>query len=360
MAPLPTPRPEKNRIDLDRNVSCLIVTYQDRRSYLRQVVRRIASLEPAVRDITIVFNGVPYDPKEFAREFIDGPALNLIVLAANTGSANGYAEALGAAQRDSGADFFWLLDDDNLPEHEALQHLEEAFALMEGNEACALLALREDRWEYRSVTQTGRHHRLEADAFFGFHAASTLRRKLCRAPHARASAGNAVPHPLVAIGHAPYGGFLMHRSWLDRIGVPKKEFFVYGDDHEYTDRIVQAGGTIYLCAASRIKDIEESWFQRSAGRCHYLVDPEASRLKAFFVLRNRVHLESCRYVKSRAVYRLNATVFALRVFASGYRYWLDRRFWKRLRLLAAAYREGRSAELRPMSDALKHWIDHHG
>jgi len=337
-------------------VSCLIVTYADRRALLGSVIQRLHAMSEQIEGVVIVFNGVPYDANDFVTHHAGAVPLHTVVLSSNTGSAEGYATALGSASKHTSSDYFWLLDDDNQPEMNALDMLFSASRLLGPSPDVLLLSLRTDRWEYLAAVHTGEHTGFRTNAFLNFHMGEIIRRKMCGWRPFKERVGELPRYPLVCVRYAPYGGLMLHRSWIDRVGLPRKDYFLYGDDHEFTDRISKAGGRIYLCATSQIRDIDHSWFLTGNARCHFLLDPNASALRAYFGLRNRVATERQSHVSSSAWYLLNALVFATRNLLSAYRYWGDKRFWRRVSLLTTAVREGWTGQLHPMDARLTEWL----
>lgn len=340
-------------------VSCLIVTYADRRALLGSVIQRLHEMSAQIDGVVIVFNGVPYDVDEFVANNTGPVTLHAVVLSSNTGSAEGYATALDSATKLTSNGYFWLLDDDNQPELNALDMLFSASRLLGPSPDVLLLSLRADRWEYLVAVHTGQHPGFRKNAFFNFHTGEIIRRKLCGWRPFKERVGELPRYPLVCVPYAPYGGLMLHRTWIDRVGLPRRDYFLYGDDHEYTDRISRAGGRVYLCASSHIRDIDRSWFLTGNARCHFLLDPDASALRAYFGLRNRVATERQGHVSSSTLYVLNALVFATRNLLGAYRYWFNKRFWRRVSLLISAAREGWSGQLRPMDASLKEWIERH-
>jgi GT2 family glycosyltransferase len=337
-------------------VSCLIVTYADRRELLSAVIHRLHDMTPKIDNIVVVFNGVPYDANLFVANNSGAVPIHAVILATNTGSAEGYATALSSAFQQTTSSHFWLLDDDNQPELDALDMLWAAMHLVGQSPDVLLLSLREDRWEYLVAAHTGEHAGFRTNAFYNFHLGELLRRKLTGWQPFKLQAGVFPSHPLVQVPYAPYGGLILHRNWLDRVGFPRKDYYLYGDDHEYTDRISKAGGRIYLCTSSHVKDIDRSWFLASNAKCHFLLDPNASALRAYYGFRNRIATERQGHVSSVAIYALNATIFVTRNILTAYRFWLDKRFWQRVWLLSVAFSMGWSGRLPPMDESMKRWI----
>ena len=97
------------------------VTYGDRAKYLTQVIASL--IDQGVDTIVIVSNGSESNSLAQIRELTHiHSCIALLDLGENTGSANGFSKGIAYAY-DHGADFIWLLDDDNKPEKGALDVL---------------------------------------------------------------------------------------------------------------------------------------------------------------------------------------------------------------------------------------------
>ena len=49
----------------------------------------------------------------------------------------------------------------------------------------------------------------------------------------------------------PFNGVLVTRELVERIGLPREEFFIWGDDHEYRLRAERAGARIATVVGAR-------------------------------------------------------------------------------------------------------------
>ena len=148
-----------------------------------------------------------------------------------------------------------------------------------------------------------------------------------------------VPFPIIEAEFAPYGGLLFHKSWVDKIGLPNEALFTYGDDHEYTSRIIKKGGRILLCAPSKILDLDVSWhLTRIKG--HPLLNPSSPSLRVYLSVRNGVWLEKG-LMTHRSIYMLNVLLYSCILLLKGVaRFGLSRKFLERLRLLILAFANG--------------------
>jgi GT2 family glycosyltransferase len=298
-------------------VAVAIVTYGERSHLLARVADGLRTQTAASRigAVCVCDNGAGPGTKAYlaavAREW---PQVQVVTVAENLGSAGGYKRAIAAAG-ETGAEYIWCLDDDNVPEPDALERLFEATRAL-GREA-ALFALREDRGPYRQLAATGR---LE-DAFghrynflglslAGFPKAAWRRLALWRArPGARAPGG------AIDIPYAAYGGFFFPARHLREVGLPREAMQTGVDDREFTSRFVARGHPIYLVPASRVRDVDDGWSHRRGLRAllghRILFDGEADKLARIYVpVRNGVWFRS--YVlgwRRHPLYRLNGALY---------------------------------------------------
>lgn len=102
------------------NVTCVTVTYGDRRAFLRQVLDEL--LRQGVGKVVVVDNGAHWAVKD-ELEAAYGTFVDVVVMGRNTGSAGGYAAGVRYALKLRWAQYLWLLDDDNRPKPECLATL---------------------------------------------------------------------------------------------------------------------------------------------------------------------------------------------------------------------------------------------
>jgi GT2 family glycosyltransferase len=154
----------------------------------------------------------------------------------NSGTARGFT--LGMQHVKDG--FIWLLDEDNMPERDALKHLKmEFFFTFEDFYALAC-----NRTGYKNIVDInsviGSPNACLGLNIFKY---KETRRNLARTAHG-----------LRDLPVAMYGGLFFHRRLLDRIGYPDPDYFMYCDDFEWTYRITKLGGKIILVDKARIAE----------------------------------------------------------------------------------------------------------
>lgn len=329
----------------DSKICVVTVTYGRRWYLLKQVLREILSDEWLISDIIVVDNGAVGGLKEKIK-LAGFDRTHVIRLDENTGSAGGYAAGIIAALNRTKAEFVWLLDDDNMPGPQALENLLHSYYAAGGCKNFAFLSMREGRKDFRLAVARGGEVTIRKNSFLGFRVVD-IPKKLFSRLLGCAKVNDAGPYrfPLASVGHAPYGGLFLHRDLVGKIGLPDKQFYVYADDYEYSSRIIDAGGKIYLCATSSIVDLEASTGYRG-GKVHPLISPGSEDFRIYYTIRNRIYLESRKYVSSRVVYLANGVVYLCLLAIHGL---LETRkptsVWRRLILMINAVKDGRAARL---------------
>ena len=140
---------------------------------------------------------------------------NTRLRARNTGENLGGAGGFNYGMRwavEAGYDYLWLMDDDCLPEPDALEKLLEADALLGGDYGwLSSVALWTDGTECRMNRQKLKK---------SFYEYSPL-----------------MKYGLVQAEQATFVSLFLRAETMRRVGLPIKDFFIWGDDIEYTRRI---------------------------------------------------------------------------------------------------------------------------
>jgi GT2 family glycosyltransferase len=103
------------------------------------------------------------------------------------------------------------------------------------------------------------------------------------------------------------------KELLKEIGYPREEFFLYGDDHDFSYRITKAGGAIILVLDSVIHDLEVSFhLDKTASKRHInsRFFKTESRNAIYYSTRNSIVFEQ-NFVKHPFEYRINRYLYLL-------------------------------------------------
>ncbi len=203
-------------------VVAVVVTF-NRLPLLQRLVARLREV-PELHEVLVVDNA----STDGTGEWLDTQAdVVRRTLTENGGGAGGFHDGLAWAM-ERGADLAWLMDDDGLPDHDCLRLLLERSDL--------------DFWG-PVVVDEARPERL----VFPIRLPGGT-----RAVHRMDDVRSAAEGGLIRDVVIPFNGVLVTRDLVERIGLPRAEFFIWGDDHEYRLRAERAGGRIATVVDARV------------------------------------------------------------------------------------------------------------
>ena len=195
---------------------CAVVPTYDRRILLLETLAGIAAQTRPADTILVVDNNSTDGTASAVRRSY--PSAELLRLPINTGSAGGFGQ--GAAWAcDRGYEWIWLLDNDSIPEPEALARLLDAYRRFPPTKRPALLAS-------KVVWTDGSILPLNVPIF---------KRKDLGLLYLAAE------HATISLRAAPYAGILVHRSLIEHHGLPVEDYFLWEDDIEWTGRMLNHG-----------------------------------------------------------------------------------------------------------------------
>ena len=202
--------------------AAVIVTY-NRCTMLEQCIQALRQ-QTAPCDILIVDNCSTDATAGFAAT-LNEPSIRYRRLGQNIGGAGGFNAGMRWAVEE-GYSFVWLMDDDCLPKPDALAELLAADKVLEGN--------------------------------YGFLCSSVLWTdgKECRMNRQKISKKcyehiEKMRDALISVEQSTFVSLFLRREMILKAGLPLKEFFIWGDDIEYTRRLsVRMGQSCFLAGKS--------------------------------------------------------------------------------------------------------------
>ena len=317
------------------DVVVALVTYGDRKSMLLSVLDRLR--EEGVGKVVVVDNGARW-PVETDLAALFGDWVEIVSMGGNMGSAHGFVVAFETAIR-TGKPFVWILDDDNRPKPGCLAALQAAYAEEAERMPPALLAVVAMRAEHATGDVSAKQLMTRWDSFSGFHIADIVSKIAHRLPGRR----KAQPHR-VTLGITHFGGMFFHRSLVDSIGLPRRDFFMYGDDTEFTWRITCKGGRIVQVPEALVEDLEGSFQQTSHVRNRFIgALLSDSDFRTYYSVRNLAYFESRFRRRQPAMFALNRRLY----FAILHRYARRLGRMDRYRFIRESMDEGLRGQLGP-------------
>ena len=234
-----------------QTVIAVVVTY-NRQDLLAECVVALRNQTRHLDAILIVNNGSTDNTEAWLRKQDD----LIFVTQKNLGSAGGFNTGIKLAF-EKNYDWVWLMDDDGYPKEDALQNLldgdDEKICLRN----CAVIN-KEDRKSF--VWKTGNY--------------ATI---------------GAVNEEIIENFAHPFNGTLLHREVIKKVGLPKKELFIWGDETEYYHRIITKFKIPFYTKTNSIH-------YHPASAYSYKNDWDYnSNWKMYFYVRNRFHILKTRF-----------------------------------------------------------------
>jgi rhamnopyranosyl-N-acetylglucosaminyl-diphospho-decaprenol beta-1,3/1,4-galactofuranosyltransferase len=295
----------------DQRIVAVVVTF-NRLALLQRLVARLGEV-PGLAEVLVIDNASTDGTGEWLASVPTTGEVPVVsrTLDHNRGGAGGFHDGLAwAIDRD--ADLVWLMDDDGVPDADCLARLTPYDGELDFWGPAVLAEQDPSRLSFPI--------RLPGSS---------------RVVHAMSAVESAAVDGLIRDVVIPFNGVLVTRQLVDLIGLPREEFFIWGDDVEYLWRAREAG--------ARVATVVDAHFHHPAtddlgtpmmfGRTTYNHSP--SDLKHYCMARNNlVNLRDYRGP-------LHAMAFVVKTV---WFYTFTRPSLSRLRLSAGAMRAGLAEE----------------
>jgi GT2 family glycosyltransferase len=214
---------------MNTSIATVIVTY-NRLGLLKECVKalRNQTLKP---DAIIIVNNGSNDDTGF---WLETQEDLLVFHQENLGGAGGFHRGMKEAYT-MGYDWIWIMDDDAFPETTCLERM-AASAIK--NEIKVIAPL---------VVENGQ--------YCAFHR-GWINRENFKFPRIQEPVGYGhlvnAEDDLIRVDFISFVGFMLHRSVIEKIGLPEADYYIFNDDVEYSLRIKKAGIPMYLLVAAVI------------------------------------------------------------------------------------------------------------
>ncbi|WP_220738592.1 glycosyltransferase family 2 protein [Leuconostoc miyukkimchii] len=196
----------------EKTVAAAIVTY-NRLELLKESLAAVLAQTKYLSHVIVVNNLSTDGTKEYL-DNLDDERVVVYHASENLGGAGGFNQAVRLFGEKLQDDFIWLMDDDTIPEAAALEHLVD-FMLTHPKSGFVNSQVR-----WGSVTGNPSWMNVTAPRAF------TWQRYLTD-----------TKNPAVEVVNSTFVSVMFSREMVAMVGLPQKEYFIWGDDMEYTNRI---------------------------------------------------------------------------------------------------------------------------
>lgn len=239
----------------------VVVTTFNSSKYIGRLIEKLLSQSYPIDRIIVADNNSSDNTCDIIQNFQNNK-IHLHQLNANLGGAGGFAKCFEIAQN-SGCDYIISFDDDAYPP--STDFIADMVAIKEQYDYDVVSALVVDSdnhklsaYEYKingdkytHIDDIQKYERLDGDI-------------------------------------KPFNGVLFDKKAIKKIGIPRADFFIRGDEQEYKTRILNAGfkTTVFTKAIVYHPTSLNEYFYINQKRYHY----PPSSIKLFYSTRNQVHI----------------------------------------------------------------------
>lgn len=259
---------------------CAVIVTHNRRDLLERCLQAVFAQDRDVDRVVVVDTASTDGTPELLRSIAD---VDVLRLDENVGGAGGFRAGMKDAYR-SGQDWLWLMDDDTIAQPTTLSSLMASLERLNELPAPDVLAS-------RVLWTNGRLHPKNFPA--------------ARLEESRNDVFvEAVAQGLLPIRLASFVSILIRHEAVTRCGLPEARYFMWGDDGEYTARILREG-TGYAVPASIVH--------------HHTARPESvhhdTSGRYFYEVRNKcLQIRSDSFSRREKIQLLIATVMGVRIY----------------------------------------------
>ena len=262
------------------SIAAVVVTY-NRKELLRENIEALLNQSFGQFDIMIIDNASTDGTYEYISDLARNQGkVKYYNTGENLGGAGGFSFGIKKAC-EKGYEKVWIMDDDTIPETTALEELAKADRLLNGDYGflASTVLWTDNSWNKMNLLRTDPWHAFENN--------------------------DLVESGIVPINRASFVSLLINVDAVFELGLPIKEFFIWSDDQEYTDRLSKKYPCYYV---SHSKVIHKT--ATNEGSNIALDTPDRiDRYKLAF--RNEYYI--ARRNKTKKEYRINVRGFFLTI-----------------------------------------------
>lgn len=201
------------------SIAVIVITF-NRLELLRKTINGLKSQTHKIDEIIVVNNG----SSDGTAEWLAQDSTLFVVTQENTGSSGGQYTGFKTAY-ERGHDWIWAMDDDVIPRADCLENMMKSITT---NKIIAPLRISNDGTPFINDTIEFNLNNPFKNIWKGLLSQKDLNQDMIR-----------------AVG-LTFEGPMFHRTLIEKIGLPEKKFFIYGDDSEYMIRANKAGFESYI------------------------------------------------------------------------------------------------------------------
>lgn len=244
---------------MQNKIAAVIVTY-NRKNLLKKCVEHVLSQTISNVDALIIDNASTDGTNEMVHQFFGADErVHYVNTGANLGGAGGFSYGIRwAVEHDY--EYLWIMDDDTIPEADTLKEFVAADKILNGNYGFLASYVKWIDGTPCEMNVPGVSQEWRNDIAQQF------------------------DHSMIRLDTASFVSIYIKADTVRKVGLPIKEFFIWGDDVEYTKRISK-NLPCYFVYRSQVTH------EMASNKATYITNADSDRLNRFEKLyRNRYYI----------------------------------------------------------------------
>lgn len=242
---------------MHNSVLAIIVTY-NRKNLLKESIEALLGQTIKGVDILIVDNFSTDGTNEYIGNYIKEKKVFYVNTGKNIGGAGGFAFGINWGVK-NGYDYLWLMDDDTIPEADALEHLLDTKDNLQ------------DKFGFLC-------------SYAKWVDGTACEMNVPRISELWRSSINLLEQSVIRLDSASFVSFFVRTEVVKKVGLPISEFFIWADDLEYSLRISK----LYPCYFVYKSQVIHKMKSNSDTKIAYSEKERLERYKYLF--RNRFYI----------------------------------------------------------------------
>lgn len=207
-----------------KKIAVIVVTF-NRKELLAENIDALLKQSYKDFDIFIIDNASTDGTREYINKYIENNDINYFNTGENVGGAGGFNFGIKKIIN-YGYKYIWMMDDDTIPYHDSLESLMNADKILNG--------------EYGFLSSTV--------LWVNGKPCTMNKQKIAKDWY---SDSQYLKYGILKTHYATFVSFFMKIETVKKFGLPIKEFFIWGDDVEYSNR-VSATSNCYIVGSSQV------------------------------------------------------------------------------------------------------------
>ena len=195
---------------MENSIATIVVTY-NRKELLLENLKALTDQSFGYFDIYIIDNNSSDGTYEAVEHLLNNRIIYYNT-GENLGGAGGFAYGIKKALNNKNYEYVWIMDDDTIPEKDSLESMVNKAVIL-NNDFSFIASI--------AIWTDGTSCLMNAQPVVQFATKNY----------------NALSHGLIEISSSSFVSCFINVELIRKVGLPIKEFFIYGDDVEYTRRL---------------------------------------------------------------------------------------------------------------------------